>query len=182
MTKPSDPQNNVMTILDVSVYLKIPVSTVYEWAKKGIIRGVKIGKHWRFLENNIHSYLYSQLINPKVQKSQVERRQAARLNTELPAEITVLLMSKNGTAHQGTIQNISESGALFAENRTEARLKQLAVGDPIQVQLILPNGAQQKITVEGRVVHRRTPKGESYGIKFRHLTDKNRLTIRKYID
>jgi len=182
MTKPGDPQNNVMTILDISVYLKIPVSTVYEWAKKGIIRGVKIGKHWRFLESDIHSYLDSKSAQPIAPESEVERRGVARLNTEIPAELAVLLMSKNGTAHQGRIENISESGALFAESRTEARLKQLAVGDPIQVQLILPNGAQQKITVEGRVVHRRTPTGESYGIKFRHLANKNRLTIRRYID
>ncbi|MBI3306795.1 MAG: helix-turn-helix domain-containing protein [Candidatus Omnitrophica bacterium] len=43
----------IMTIREVSEYLKIPVSTLYSLSKKGIIRGVKLGKCWRYLETDI---------------------------------------------------------------------------------------------------------------------------------
>ena len=41
--KPGDPQNYVMTIQDVSAYLKIPVSTVYEWARIDYIPHIHLG-------------------------------------------------------------------------------------------------------------------------------------------
>ena len=49
-------KNNIMTIREVSQYLRIPVSTIYHLAKKGKIPGVKFGRHWRFLEGDILNY------------------------------------------------------------------------------------------------------------------------------
>ena len=46
----------ILTIGEVSAFLRIPVSTIYELAKKGKLRGVKFGKHWRFLEEDILGY------------------------------------------------------------------------------------------------------------------------------
>lgn len=46
----------IMTIQEVSAFLRIPVSTIYELAKKGKLHGVKFGKHWRFLEDDILGY------------------------------------------------------------------------------------------------------------------------------
>ena len=46
----------IMTSEEVSAFLRIPVSTIYELAKKGKLRGVKFGKHWRFLEQDILGY------------------------------------------------------------------------------------------------------------------------------
>ena len=62
MNNRDQPEQRVMTIKQVSEYLKIPASTIYELAKKGKIRGVKLGKHWRFLEEDILSYLDLELI------------------------------------------------------------------------------------------------------------------------
>ena len=36
--------------------LRIPISTIYDLACRGKIRGVKFGKHWRFLEEDIWNY------------------------------------------------------------------------------------------------------------------------------
>lgn len=47
----------IMTIKELSDYLRIPLSTIYDLTKKGKIRGVKFGKHWRFLEDEILDYL-----------------------------------------------------------------------------------------------------------------------------
>jgi len=46
----------IMTAQEVSDLLRIPLSTIYDLAAKGKIRGVKFGKHWRFLEEEIIRY------------------------------------------------------------------------------------------------------------------------------
>jgi excisionase family DNA binding protein len=52
----------VLTVKEVSEYLRIPMSTIYWLAKKGELRGVKFGKHWRFLEAEILNYF----TNPRI--------------------------------------------------------------------------------------------------------------------
>lgn len=46
-------RKKVMSVQEVSDFLKIPMSTIYDLAKKGKIPGVKFGRHWRFLEEDI---------------------------------------------------------------------------------------------------------------------------------
>ena len=46
-----------MTAQEVGDFLKIPLSTVYALTKRGTLRGVKFGKHWRYVEGEIHNYL-----------------------------------------------------------------------------------------------------------------------------
>ena len=64
-----EPQNDgetIMTGQEVSQYLKIPISTLYDLTKKGIIRGIKIGKHWRYLRQDIRHFLFGhQITNPQ---------------------------------------------------------------------------------------------------------------------
>ena len=45
----------VMTAQEVSEHLRIPLSTLYGLSKKGKIPGIKLGKHWRYLESDIVS-------------------------------------------------------------------------------------------------------------------------------
>ena len=47
----------VWTIHEVSQCLNVPVASLYELVKKGKIPGQKIGKHWRFLEEDILLFL-----------------------------------------------------------------------------------------------------------------------------
>ena len=55
-----EPQQNgssrVMTVKEVSDYLRIPLSTIYDLTKRGKIKAVKFGKHWRYLESDIQRY------------------------------------------------------------------------------------------------------------------------------
>ena len=44
---------DILNIKDVANYLRIPVSTIYKLAQDGKIRGVKVGKHWRFLKKDL---------------------------------------------------------------------------------------------------------------------------------
>ncbi len=40
--------DSVMTITELSAYLKISKSTLYKLAQEGKLPGQKIGRHWRF--------------------------------------------------------------------------------------------------------------------------------------
>ena len=53
----STPQSRIMTIQEVSLYLRIPISTIYALAQKGKLKGAKFGRHWRFLESEILGHL-----------------------------------------------------------------------------------------------------------------------------
>ena len=41
-------ESEIMTIEDVALYLRIPISSAYKLAQDGKIPAQKIGKHWRF--------------------------------------------------------------------------------------------------------------------------------------
>ncbi len=47
----------VLTIVELSSYLKIPKSTLYKLVRSGSIPAVKIGKHWRFHKAAIDKWL-----------------------------------------------------------------------------------------------------------------------------
>jgi excisionase family DNA binding protein len=47
----------VMTIRELSVYLKVSKSTLYKLAQQGKVPGQKVGKHWRFHKEAIDRWL-----------------------------------------------------------------------------------------------------------------------------
>ncbi len=52
-----DGPGQVLTIDELSVYLKIPKSTVYKLAQEGKIPCQKVGRHWRFRKEAIDRWL-----------------------------------------------------------------------------------------------------------------------------
>lgn len=50
-------ENEIMTIKDLSLYLKINEKTIYKLAKKGKLVGVKIGGMWRFKKEAIDNWM-----------------------------------------------------------------------------------------------------------------------------
>jgi excisionase family DNA binding protein len=51
--KPDD----ILTIEELAVYLKIPKSTLYKLVREGKIPAQKIGRHWRFRKAAIDNWL-----------------------------------------------------------------------------------------------------------------------------
>lgn len=47
----------VMTIAELSKYLKISRSTLYKLAQEGKVPGQKVGRHWRFHKLTIDRWL-----------------------------------------------------------------------------------------------------------------------------
>lgn len=53
-----DKQNDsVMTIDELSVYLKVSKSTLYKLAQEDKLPGQKVGRHWRFHKETIDRWL-----------------------------------------------------------------------------------------------------------------------------
>jgi excisionase family DNA binding protein len=49
----------ILTVMDVARFLRVPKSTVYKLARVGELPASKIGKHWRFLRRDIHDWMHS---------------------------------------------------------------------------------------------------------------------------
>ncbi len=68
--KPAQP-TTVLTIDDLSEYLKISKSTLYKLAQDGALPGQKIGRHWRFHLDAVNDWLR---IKPAKSKTKQKRR------------------------------------------------------------------------------------------------------------
>ena len=47
----------ILTVDEISDYLKIPKSTIYKLVREGKIPAQKIGRHWRFRKEAIDNWL-----------------------------------------------------------------------------------------------------------------------------
>jgi excisionase family DNA binding protein len=164
----------VMTAQEVSEYLRIPLSTVYGLTKKGTIKAVKLGKHWRYLKTEIDRYLHGM---GRATSEMVERRERARINCKLPAEISMLL-DKNRTKKMGVIENIGEGGVRFSYLNGNAAARE---GDPVRLVLSYAGGEESRIELQGRVVHSLADQEKRVGVKFRDLSEDAREVIRAYV-
>ena len=54
------PPDMVMTIEDLSKYLKISRSTLYKLAQEGKLPSQKVGRHWRFHREAVDAWLKNQ--------------------------------------------------------------------------------------------------------------------------
>jgi len=55
----SSTDSEILTVMDVAQFLRVPKSTVYKLARVGELPASKIGKHWRFLRRDIHEWMHS---------------------------------------------------------------------------------------------------------------------------
>ena len=62
--------DEILTIQELSDYLKVPVSTLYKLVREGSIPATKIGKHWRFQKDAIDAWI--------TQADQTERAEGPR--------------------------------------------------------------------------------------------------------
>jgi len=56
-------RDEILTIKELSLYLKINEKTIYKLAKQGKLPGVKIGGMWRFKKEAIDNWLMNAGIN-----------------------------------------------------------------------------------------------------------------------
>ena len=56
-----DPEDRILTLKELSAYLKIPESTLYKVVREGVIPAQKIGKHWRFSKQAIDAWISNRI-------------------------------------------------------------------------------------------------------------------------
>ena len=49
-------ENDIMTLEEVSSYLRLKPQTIYTWAQEGRIPAAKLGKEWRFKKSIIDEW------------------------------------------------------------------------------------------------------------------------------
>jgi excisionase family DNA binding protein len=54
-------RDDVLKIEEISKWLRIPKSTIYKLCLEGQIPGKKIGRHWRFIREDIESWLRNRI-------------------------------------------------------------------------------------------------------------------------
>ena len=60
-------ENDIMTLEEVSAYLRLKPQTIYTWAQEGKIPAAKLGKEWRFIKSIIDEW-FIQHIDKKFNK------------------------------------------------------------------------------------------------------------------
>ncbi len=63
---------DVLTIEDLSVYLKISKSTLYKLVREGKIPCQKIGRHWRFHKEAIERWLGNDPMTNKTKREKLK--------------------------------------------------------------------------------------------------------------
>ncbi len=69
--------DKLMTVEEVAEYLRVKVSTVYQWAKEGKIPASKVGRLWRFDPNEVEAWVRQQKMvdcPPKVKAIRDDRQ------------------------------------------------------------------------------------------------------------
>jgi len=53
-------KDEILTLQELSAYLKIAEKTLYGFAQRGILPGIKIGSAWRFRRADVDAWLENQ--------------------------------------------------------------------------------------------------------------------------
>ncbi len=71
--------DDVLTIDELAIYLKVSKSTLYKLVQEGKVPGQKVGKHWRFHRETIEHWLgKSQLEDPPVTSAKKQTKRTAK--------------------------------------------------------------------------------------------------------
>ena len=70
--------DEIMTLQEVAEYLKLAERTVYGYAQKGFLPGIKIGSAWRFRGGDIAAWI-------EKQREITEKSTSARIKKEVQA-------------------------------------------------------------------------------------------------
>jgi len=62
--KAREAENEIMTVEEVAVYLRLQPQTIYKWAQEKRIPAAKLGKEWRFRRSILDRWLDQQILSP----------------------------------------------------------------------------------------------------------------------
>ena len=174
----------VISAQDVSDRLRISLSTVHHLTRTGQIRAVKIGKQWRYSNEEIDRYLMSGFDFRKgtEERRSADRRTRPRINCFIQGRATVSILPLKHLEADGAALNLSESGLCFEiTDAEEVSSGNISMDDPVKIVLYFPSALRPEIEIDGRVFHLEEYGKARFGIKFRNLSPEAESLIREYI-
>lgn len=180
MTMNDNREKIFLTAGEISRYLRIPLNTIYRLTKRGIVKGVKVGKQWRYNKRDFEKYLSGETDSRSIPAERYkERRSYPRMNCNFKCISRIDIQGRKDIQPvSGTITNISSGGVFIRDNNTG----EINIGDPIDINFDLVSDIDKtthNMYVKGRVV-RKTYSG--IGIKFRQIKEDYKELINKFVD
>lgn len=169
---------------EISEYFGIPLNTIYRLSRTGKIKGIKIGKQWRYAKADIEEILATGVSPRKLPARKPEefreKREYPRINCNIKCSYRIEIPAiKQFRSETGCIRNIS-GGGIFLTDKAE-NLANITAGDPVELDFGL--GQFQGIKTDGRVI-RRDENGiiiYGVGIKFRNINNECQNKIIEYV-
>lgn len=176
-------EKRIMTAQEVSERLRISLSTVHHLTRTGKIKGVKMGKQWRYVREDIERCLTDglEMDGSSRPPRRLERRDKPRLNCHIRATAGLALSPLRRWSGGGIVLNLSEGGLLFEATQGPDEGVKFQVNDPLMVRLRIPPMSSQEVTLQGRIVHLRANGTLRLGVKFRNLDPDCQKVIREYV-
>lgn len=166
-----------MTAYEVRKFLRIPLSTLYDLTRSGRIKAIKIGRHWRYLRDDIERYLISGANYSGKERflEDPERRNYPRINCSISASLFVSISDIKDIKMDGNILNIGEGGVFVKDCNNLGLFSEIKSDDPITAGFSLE---KRMIYASGRVVRRQD---NGIVIKFRKMSEDVRKIITEYV-
>lgn len=171
-----------MTVKEVSRYLSLPLSTIYDLIREKKIKSTKIGGRIRCLAKDIENYdnfgTDSASNQTRTKNYQNNRRKFPRINSDFDCNYSIDLQRFKDTIVKGIILNLSPEGVFVQRGDCEA--SGINVDDPIVLRFSLNHKYEtcREINVNGRVLRKHA---NGFAVKFRQIDKKLKDTIKEYI-
>lgn len=179
----SNGDKNFLNAQELSSYFRIPLNTIYRLTKCGKIKGVKVGKQWRYSKADIERILSGEVdlrsFDIHNSSKYEEKRAYPRMNCNFSCGYRTNIPSQNDFISYGFIRNVSGGGVFLYD--AHANLDHIRVDDPIDLIIDFKSDTNNSGTVldtKGRVV-RKTSDG--VGIKFRNIKEEYKNLITQYV-
>lgn len=163
----------------VSQLLGIHLRTVQRLTKKGKIKGIKIGKLWKYKREDIEKYIvlgtdFSNEPERKQDKiSFIEQRAFPRINSNFNCNYSIDLIPFKRINSLGIVKNISAGGVfLFC---SKDKLSEVNIDDPVTLKFVIDN--KINVFAAGKVVREEK---NGVGVKFKHINKELRDIINSY--
>lgn len=157
---------------ETSEILRVPLSTLYRLTKQGRIKGIKIGRQWRYKREDVIRYF-----NAGIGFERTERRRYPRINCHIVCQLKICIVDTKDIESAGLIKNISAGGALV--ETPEEIIRHICIEDPMDLKFTLElNDENMLVRSEARIVRQ---ENNNFGIKFRELKEEIKDRILDYV-
>ena len=128
--------DDILTIEEVTKYLRVSDRTVYDWAQKGEIPAVKIGTVWRFKKSEVENWVNAKLSSSSLSQNDTE----VQIKNILSPDRIVFI--NHSTKHDAIVQlsdvlstapQIKNAQELTAEILKREELMSTAIGKGIAI-------------------------------------------------